>query len=153
MCKNSFSEYLFAGDLHICRAMKSAGGCKLLESVLECVKCGSLKIIRKLTSLKPIFFVIRKTNIIHWSWDSSVGIGTGYGLDGRGSTPGRDNIFLFFTASRRALRPTQPPIQRAPGVLSSRIKRPGCEAGHLPPSSAEVKNGGAILQFPCVFMA
>jgi hypothetical protein len=46
-------------------------------------------------------------------------------------------------ASRPALGPTQTPIQRAPG-----IKRLGCEADHSPPSSAEVKNGGAILPFP-----
>jgi hypothetical protein len=47
-------------------------------------------------------------------------------------------IFLF-TASRTALGPTQPPIQWIPGVLSLGMKRPGCEASHSPPSSAEVK--------------
>jgi hypothetical protein len=34
----------------------------------------------------------------------------GYGLDGRGSNPGRGNIFLFYTTSTPALGPTQPPI-------------------------------------------
>jgi hypothetical protein len=48
-------------------------------------------------------------------------------------------IFLFTTASRTALGPTQPPIQRVPGALSLGVKRPGCEADQLPPSSAKVK--------------
>jgi hypothetical protein len=48
-------------------------------------------------------------------------------------------IFLFTAASRTALRPIQPPIQRVPGALSLGIKQPGREADRLPPSSAEVK--------------
>jgi hypothetical protein len=47
--------------------------------------------------------------------------------------------FLFTTVSRIALEPTQPPIQWLPGALSLRVKRPGCEADHSPPSRAEVK--------------
>jgi hypothetical protein len=41
--------------------------------------------------------------------NSFVGIATGYGLDGPSSIP---------TASIPALRPTQPPIQWIPGLLS-----------------------------------
>jgi hypothetical protein len=48
-------------------------------------------------------------------------------------------IFLFTTASRTALEPTQPPIQWVPGALSLGEKRPRREADHSPPSSAEVK--------------
>jgi hypothetical protein len=48
-------------------------------------------------------------------------------------------IFLFTTASRTALEPTQPPIQWVPGALSLGVKRPGREADHSLPSSAEVK--------------
>jgi hypothetical protein len=48
-------------------------------------------------------------------------------------------IFLFTTASRTAMGPTHPPIQWVPGALSLGIKRPGREADHSPPSSAEVK--------------
>jgi hypothetical protein len=48
-------------------------------------------------------------------------------------------IFPFTTASRTALGPTQPPIQWVPGALSLRVKRPGREADHSLPSSAEVK--------------
>jgi hypothetical protein len=32
-------------------------------------------------------------------------------------------------------------------TVSSRVKRQGREADHSPPSSAEVKNGGALSQF------
>jgi hypothetical protein len=42
---------------------------------------------------------------------NSVRIATGYGLNGGGSIPGRDTIFLFSTASKPALGFTQPPIQ------------------------------------------
>jgi hypothetical protein len=49
-------------------------------------------------------------------------------------------IFLFTPASRTALAPTQPPIQWVPGAFSLGVKRPGREADHSPPSSAEVKN-------------
>jgi hypothetical protein len=34
-------------------------------------------------------------------------------------------IFLFTTASRPVLEPTQPPIQWVPGSLSLGVKRPG----------------------------
>jgi hypothetical protein len=48
-------------------------------------------------------------------------------------------IFLFTTASRTALGPTQPPIQWEPGAFTLGVKRPGREADHSPPSNAEVK--------------
>jgi len=44
---------------------------------------------------------------------SSVSIATDYGLDGPGSNPGGDKIFCL---SRPALVPTQPPVQRVPGL-------------------------------------
>jgi hypothetical protein len=47
--------------------------------------------------------------------------------------------FLFSTASRPAVGPTQPPIQWLPGALSTGIKRPGREADHSPPATTEVK--------------
>jgi hypothetical protein len=50
----------------------------------------------------------------------------------------RLGIFLFTTASRPALWPTQPPIQSVPGALSLEVKRQGREADHSPPSGAEV---------------
>jgi hypothetical protein len=39
----------------------------------------------------------------------------------------------------RAPGPTQPPIQWVPGALSPGVKRPGREADHSLPASAEVK--------------
>jgi hypothetical protein len=51
-----------------------------------------------------------------------------------------EGIFLFSSASRTALGPIQPPIQRVPGAHSLGVKRPGRESDHSPPSSAEVKD-------------
>jgi hypothetical protein len=57
-------------------------------------------------------------------------------------------IFLLTIASRTALRRTQPPIQWVPGALSLGVKRPGREAEHSPPSSAEVKNAWGYTSAP-----
>jgi hypothetical protein len=48
-------------------------------------------------------------------------------------------IFHFDIASRPALGPTQSPIKWVAGVLSLGVKRPGREADHSIPSSAEVR--------------
>jgi hypothetical protein len=58
--------------------------------------------------------------------------------------PAGSRDFLFSTASRPALRPTQLPIKWAPGPFSLGVKRPGREADHLPPFKVYIKNGGAI---------
>jgi hypothetical protein len=81
--------------------------------------------------------------------DSIVAIATGYWLDGWGfdCLHGQE-IFLFLTTSRPALGRTQPPIQWVPGDISPGLKRPKREADHSPPSSAEVKNGGATPPLP-----
>jgi hypothetical protein len=64
--------------------------------------------------------------------DSSVGIATGYGLDGPGIEYrwGRD----FSHTSTPTVGPTQPPVKWVPG-----LKRPGRGADHPPSSNAEVK--------------
>jgi hypothetical protein len=49
-------------------------------------------------------------------------------------------MFLFTTAFRPALGPTQSPIQWVTGALSLGVKLPRREADHSPPSSAEVRN-------------
>jgi hypothetical protein len=41
------------------------------------------------------------------------------------------------------IKPTQPPIQWVPGVLSLGVKRSAREADHSPPSCAEVKNASS----------
>jgi hypothetical protein len=76
------------------------------------------------------------------SRDSSVSMATSSGLDYRVigvRIPPRLGIFLFATASRLALGPTQPPIQWGTGVSFRGIKRPGRDADHSPPSGAKVK--------------
>jgi hypothetical protein len=60
----------------------------------------------------------------------------------------RVGIYLFATASRTALGPTQTIIQWVPGSLSLGVKRLGREADHSPPSSAESRMRGAIPPFP-----
>jgi hypothetical protein len=60
-------------------------------------------------------------------------------LRGRSSSPGRVKNFLFSKSSRPALGYTQPPNQWIPGALSPTVKRPGREADHSSPASAEVK--------------
>jgi hypothetical protein len=78
------------------------------------------------------------------SWDSSVSIAKGLQA-GRPRFDSRQcKIFLFSTASRPTLEPTQPPIQWVPGALSLGVKQQGHQADHLPPSSAKVMEGGAI---------
>jgi hypothetical protein len=56
----------------------------------------------------------------------------------------RPPTFVSFKASRPALRPTQSPMKWVLGTLLLKVKRPGREAEHLPPYSAEVKNGETI---------
>jgi hypothetical protein len=69
-------------------------------------------------------------------------------LRGRSSSPGRVKNFLFSTSSRPALGSTQPPIQWVPGALFPGVKRPGREADHSPPASAEAKKNWIYTTSP-----
>jgi hypothetical protein len=69
------------------------------------------------------------------------------GRQGFDSRQGLRNV-LFATASRPALGPTQPPIQWVPGAFTLRVKRPGREADHSPPSSVEIKNACMYTSTP-----
>jgi len=52
-------------------------------------------------------------------------------MDDHNSIPGRDrDFFLFATASRPALRPTQSPIQWVPSALYLEAKRPVRDPDH-----------------------
>jgi hypothetical protein len=58
------------------------------------------------------------SELISQSRGSAVGIETGYGVDDR-----KDKVRIPV----ESYRPTHPPFQRVPGVLSSGVKWPGCE--------------------------
>jgi hypothetical protein len=79
--------------------------------------------------------------------DNSVCIATSYRL---GSIPGTAEIFLYSTASRPVLRPTQRPSQLilGGGPPSLGVKRLESEAGHSHPSSAKIRSCGAISPLP-----
>jgi hypothetical protein len=90
-----------------------------------------------------------------WSWDSTVGIVTGYRLDEGGvRVQVLVGSIILSTSSRPILGPTQPPIQWALGALLPDVKQPGREADHSPPTSAEVKKTWIYTSnFPYAFMA
>jgi hypothetical protein len=70
------------------------------------------------------------------------------------SGPGRGKFFLFSTSSRPVLGPTQSSFQWLPRALSPGVTRPGREADHSPPTSAEFKNTWIYTSTPPhVFMA
>jgi hypothetical protein len=62
---------------------------------------------------------------------------------GFNSWQGQD-IYLYSTASRPTLGPTQPPIQCVLGALSLGLKRPKREADRSHPSSDDANNSEAI---------
>jgi hypothetical protein len=94
------------------------------------------------SSFNNIFYLRTARYIQNQSRDSSVGIALGYGLDDWGTRvrfPTRTGNFSLHHRVQNGSGPTQPPIQCVPGALSLGIKRPGREAYHSPPSSAEDK--------------
>jgi hypothetical protein len=80
------------------------------------------------------------------SWNNLVSTTMDYGPYGWDLITGRRRDFFHPTVSRPAMMTTQPHIQWVLTALFPAVKRPGREADQLPPSSAEVKNGGAIPQ-------
>jgi hypothetical protein len=88
------------------------------------------------------------------SRDSSVGIATGYGLDDRSSRvrfpAWAGNFSHHFIQNGSGAHQTSYPMDTR--VFSHGVNRPGLEAHHSPPASAEVS--GAVLPLPqCAFMA
>jgi hypothetical protein len=83
--------------------------------------------------------------------DSSVSIALGYGLDNRDSGvrfPAAAGNFSLYHCFQNGSGSTQPYIQWVPGALSLGVKRPGREADHSPPSSAESKNEWSYTSTP-----
>jgi hypothetical protein len=73
---------------------------------------------------------------------------TGYGLDGPVSIPGSAR---FLSSPQRPDRFCGPPSVLSTGYRAGSFpggKAAGREVGHSPPTSAEVKNVGAIPPFP-----
>jgi hypothetical protein len=69
---------------------------------------------------------------------------TGYGVDGRGSIPGRGQ--RFFSSPQFLDHPAS--YSMGTGGDFPWVKRPEREADYSHPSSAEVKSGGAISALP-----
>jgi hypothetical protein len=79
-------------------------------------------------------------------WDSSVGIATGYELNGRGSIPDK-GLGLFSSTPQHPDQLWVPTSHISNGywvALSLGLKRSGHEADRSPPFSVEVENGGTI---------
>jgi hypothetical protein len=92
--------------------------------------------LRKVSSFKEQRWIIPMQRATGWT----------AGFDSR-----QWQVFFFFTAFRPVLGPAQPRTHQIPVVLSAGVKRQGHEANHSPPSSAEVKNGGAVTPLPHMF--
>jgi hypothetical protein len=102
-------------------------------------------------STQPLFHFFKiNFNIIlssmSISQDKSVGIAMGWTAGVQFSAGAR--VSLYSAASRPALRPTQPPSQWVSRALSQEVKQLGHGADQSLPSSANIKNGGAIHPLP-----
>jgi hypothetical protein len=80
--------------------------------------------------------------------DSSVGIATDYGLEGRDSIPGRDKGFFLLHIVPTGSGANTASYPNVRGALLKGAKRPKCGADQSPRPSAEVKNGEAIYLLP-----
>jgi hypothetical protein len=100
--------------------------------------------------LKKIIFGTTEVNFSFTTakYSSPVDIGTGYRLDGRSSIPGRGKRLLPIQFGL-ALGLPNLLCYRYLGLLSAAGERPGRDADHSPPSSAEVKNSGTIPPLLC----
>jgi hypothetical protein len=93
------------------------------------------------TDFLEILYERISPNVVRQFWLSTLLIYsnaqlTVYEPDGRGSFTGKGN--KFFSTPQR-------PDSGANSALSPKINLQGREADHRPPSSAKVKNGGAVL--------
>jgi hypothetical protein len=74
--------------------------------------------------------------------NSSIGIATGYGLDGRGSIPGRGREFFLHSVR------TDTGAYPASCLIVTEGSFLGGKDDYSPPSSVEVRNGGNIPHPP-----
>jgi hypothetical protein len=101
------------------------------------------------------YLLVISTRLLQHTWAGQLsGIALGYGLDGRGFESQQSLGIFLFAVSIPVLRPTQPRTQWVSGTIFLGVKRPGREADHSPPSSAEVKNTWSYTSVPqYAFMA
>jgi hypothetical protein len=83
--------------------------------------------------------------------DSSVGIVTGYGLDGQNLVPLICKIFATPWWQDSGAYPVSCPM--GSGTLSPGIKQQESEADRSPPPNAKISYGGTIPPLPHTFMA
>ena len=110
--------------------------------------CDSTFIKHRLCIFQLTVSVISATDINKWEVvrGSSVGTAARYGLDGRGSNPGRGARFSTPAQSGRRAHPAS--CTMGTGSLPG-LKRPGRGVDHPPSSSAEVKRkSGATPLLP-----
>jgi hypothetical protein len=124
-------------------------------SVLLHITCFHVSHANLCWNLKINVFLFLK--LFFHNTGAAVGIETVLWLDDRGirsSSPGRVNNFHFSTLSEPALGSFQPPIHWVTRAFSPGLKRPGREADHLPPASAEIKKTWVYTStLPYAFMA
>jgi hypothetical protein len=94
-----------------------------------------------------IYTSVRFQKLIFF-WSNQGIDGLWAGRPGFYSRQGQINFLPVCTASRPAVGPTQPHGKSVAGAFSAVVKRPGREADHSPPSSAEVNNGGDTTPLP-----
>jgi hypothetical protein len=112
-----------------------------------------MKVNKHTQSIKQgkIIITINNNNNNNRSREISVGMATGYGLDGLGSIPGSARFFFSPQLPDRLWGPPSLLYNEYRGPLSPGVKRRRREADHSPPSNAEAKNGGAIPPLPNTF--
>jgi hypothetical protein len=96
--------------------------------------------------------IINLLPIMYRSWDSVVGIATGYVLDDQGVGARVPVGSRIFSSPRRPDGSGVHPM--GTGGSFPAVKLPGPEADHLPPASAEIKKMSIYTStLPYIFMA
>jgi hypothetical protein len=108
------------------------------------VATGNQKTDRQITPLCQM--KIRELLLAEGSRDSSAGITAGWTIGIRGPTGARDFTLLHSVETGSGAHPSSLPV--AIGSPSPGVKQPQREADTSPPSSSEVRTGGATPPLP-----
>jgi hypothetical protein len=101
-----------------------------------------------LSSLKLASYLASQESRLKMSQDSSVSIVTGLKLDGQCLTLGRGKSVSLLHSIQTSSGGHSASQPMATGGSFPEVKQPGFEGDHSTPSSAKVKNGGAIPPLP-----